>query len=126
MAGVVLLTAGAAAGHSYPAFTLFALVALSAAMSLIVVLPPPSATVCRTARVLLVLLFAGAVGTVNVMGADRRVALGVIIVSAIIVPWALPLAVRRIMRGPRIRRPAPHGRRSDGSSISGAHRGRNS
>jgi hypothetical protein len=92
--GAVLLLAGLAGGASVSAFTLAALLAMGATMALVVLLLPSSAQI--DSWLLLVLLGLGSVATVYVMGNDRAVALGVLIVSAVICPWALPLALRRM------------------------------
>lgn len=96
LAGALLLAAGAAAGHALPPFTLAALVALSIAMTLVLLLMPASYQL--DSWVLLLLLGVAVFGIVESMRGDRKVAIGLLIVSLVIVPWALPMALRR-MRG---------------------------
>lgn len=96
LAGAVLLATGWAAGQTPPAITLAALLALGLATALIFLLM--SGTTNVDSSMLLALLALGVFSTVHIMGSHRAVALGVLIVSGLICPWALPLALRR-MRG---------------------------
>jgi hypothetical protein len=93
-ASAALLLVGWVGGQTLPAFTLAALLALGVAMALVLLLLPASTHV--DSWILLVLLLVGVVSTVHVMRDDRAVALGVVIVSALIIPWALPIALRRV------------------------------
>lgn len=97
LASIALLSAGRAAGYAFPVFTLAGLVLMGGALGLLVLLLPASTLV--DTWMLLVFLVLGVVGTVHVMGDDRGVALGTVIVSLLVYPWAVPLALRRIRAG---------------------------
>ena len=97
LSGALLLAAGAAAGHPLAPLTLAAIVALSIAMTLVLLLLPASYQL--DSWVLLLLLGVAVFQIVESMRGDRSVAIGLLIVSLAIVPWALPMALRR-MRAP--------------------------
>lgn len=98
LAGTALLATGWAAGQALPAITLAALLALGLATALVFLLMSGSTDV--DGSMLLALLALGVFAAVHVMGSDRAIALGVLIVSALICPWALPLALRRLRGAP--------------------------
>jgi hypothetical protein len=97
LASIALLSAGRAAGYAFPLFTLAGLVLMGAALGLLVLLLPASTLV--DSWMLLVFLVLGVVVTVHVMGDNRGAALGTVIVSLLVYPWAVPLALRRIRAG---------------------------
>jgi hypothetical protein len=109
LAGAALLATGWAAGQTPPAITLAALLALGLATALVFLLMSGSMNV--DSSMLLALLALGVFSSVHVIGSDRTIALSVLIVSALICPWALPLALRR-MRGAPPQPAAPAGRQS--------------
>src|SRR5687768_2591511 len=91
--GVAFVAAAAAAGETIAPLTLTALLALGTAMSLLLLLMPGPRL---ESWMLFALLAVAVVGTVSSMRTGRGIALGILAVSLLIMPWGFPMAFRRL------------------------------